>query len=199
MDLPPCGLCTHLKNAIPPSVDRLLLRFSMPDKRATADEDGHLLLRRGAITARSAARPNSMPCDIVLRWLGRLRLVYGLDTIENLTQITLRDLNIMVDLQIEPKLGRCAQRLAESKRSIGCNARLLAGDPLNSRSRQAADLGKSARGHFERNKELLPQNLPRMHGLELFGHLASSSSGSARSQPLPVLLSSRPSTLEIDR
>jgi hypothetical protein len=73
----------------------------------------------------------------------------------------------MVDLQIEPKLGRCAQRLAESKRSIGCNARLLAGDPLNSRSRQAADLGKSARRHFERNKELLPQNLPRMHGLEL--------------------------------
>jgi hypothetical protein len=30
---------------------------------------------------------------IALRRLGRLRLVYGLDAIENLAQITLRDLN----------------------------------------------------------------------------------------------------------
>src|SRR5216683_5196298 len=34
---------------------------------------------------------------------GRLRLVYYLDSIENLAEIALRDLNVMVVLQIEPK------------------------------------------------------------------------------------------------
>ena len=37
-------------------------------------------------------------------------------------------------------------------------------------ARQAAGLGKSARRHFQRNQELLPQNLTGMHGLELLGH-----------------------------
>jgi hypothetical protein len=37
-------------------------------------------------------------------------------------------------------------------------------------ARQAAGLGKSARRHFQRNQELLFQNLAGMHGLELLGH-----------------------------
>src|SRR5882757_715569 len=79
------------------------------------------------------------------RRLGRLRLVYGLDVIENLAEIAFRDLNVIVVLQIEPKLCRCAERLGEPKRSIGSNADLFAGDPLNPCARQAAGLGKSAR------------------------------------------------------
>jgi hypothetical protein len=50
--------------------------------------------------------------------LGRLRIVYGFDAIENLAEIALRDLNVIVVLQIEPKLRRCAERLGELKRSI---------------------------------------------------------------------------------
>src|SRR5271169_5569534 len=50
------------------------------------------------------------------RRLGRLRPVYGLDAIENLAEIALRDLNVIVVLQIEPKLCRCAERLGEPKR-----------------------------------------------------------------------------------
>ena len=91
-------------------------------------------------------------------------------SIENLAEIALRDLNVIVVLQIEPKLCRCAERLGEPKRSIGGNAGLFAGDPLDPCARQAAGLGKSARRHFQRNQELLPQNLTGMHGLELLGH-----------------------------
>jgi hypothetical protein len=54
------------------------------------------------------------------------------------------------------KLRCCAECLGEPKRGIGRNAGLLAGDPLDSRPRQAADLGKSACRHFEQNEELLP-------------------------------------------
>src|SRR5262245_707201 len=101
---------------------------------------------------------------------GRLRLVYGLDAIKNLAEIALRDLNVIVVLQIEPKLCRCAERLGEPKRGIRRDAGLFAGDPFDSCPRQAADLGKRARRHLERNEELLPQNLTGMHGLELLGH-----------------------------
>src|SRR5258708_3216002 len=107
---------------------------------------------------------------IQYRRLGRLRLVYGLDAIEHLAEITLCDLNVIVVLQIEPKLWRCAESLGESKRGIGGNAGLFAGDPLDPSARQAARLGKSARRHLQRNQELLPQNLTGMHRLELLGH-----------------------------
>src|ERR1700674_4730379 len=118
------------------------------------------------------------------RRLGRLRLVYGLDAIENLAEIAFRDLNVIVVLQIEPKLCRCAERLGEPKRSIGGNAGLFAGDPPARWGRKAAGLGKSARRHFQRNQELLPQNLTGMHGLELLGHCrVLSSSGSPQSRP----------------
>src|ERR1700693_3267367 len=40
------------------------------------------------------------------RHLGGLRLVYGLDAIEKPADIALRDLNVIVVLQIEPKLCR---------------------------------------------------------------------------------------------
>ena len=66
---------------------------------------------------------------------GGLRLVYGLDSIENLAEIALRDLNVIVVLQIEPKLCRCAECLGEPKSSIGGNAGLFAGDPLDPRAR----------------------------------------------------------------
>ncbi len=51
-----------------------------------------------AAARRAPIRKFSTPCDIVLRSLGRLRLVYGLDAIENLAQIALRDLNVIVVL-----------------------------------------------------------------------------------------------------
>src|ERR1700738_203259 len=76
--------------------------------------------------------------------LGRLRLVDGLDAIETLAEIALRDLNVIVVLQIEPKLCRCAECLGEPKRSIGGNASPFAGDPFDPGARQAANLGKSA-------------------------------------------------------
>src|SRR5258708_33862312 len=72
------------------------------------------------------------------RRLGRLRLVYGLDAIEHLAEITLCDLNVIVVLQIEPKLWRCAECLGESKCGIGGNARLVFGGPLPPRAWDAA-------------------------------------------------------------
>src|SRR5258708_32240660 len=63
---------------------------------------------------------------IQYRRLGRLRLVYGLDAIEHLAEITLCDLNVIVVLQIEPKLWRFAEGLGESKRGSGGNRGLLA-------------------------------------------------------------------------
>src|SRR5882724_5815400 len=68
---------------------------------------------------RAPIRNFSKPCDIAPRALGRLRLVYGLDAIKNLAEIALRDLNVIVVLQIEPKLCSRAERLGEPKRSIG--------------------------------------------------------------------------------
>jgi hypothetical protein len=103
-------------------------------------------------------------------WSGRLWLVYGLDAIENPAETTHCELNVIVGLQVEPKLRRCAERLAEPKRGIGGDASLLAGNPLDPSARQTANFGKSARRHFERNKEFLPQNLTGMHRLELLGH-----------------------------
>ena len=68
------------------------------------------------------------------RRLGGLRLVYGLDAIENLAEMAFRDLNVLVVLQIEPKLCRRAERLGEPKRRIGGNisdcALLLPGELL---------------------------------------------------------------------
>src|SRR5262245_56518740 len=66
-----------------------------------------------------------------LRRLGRLGLVYCLDPIENFAEIALRDLHVIVVLQVEPKLGGCPERLGESKRGISGNAALFAGDPLD--------------------------------------------------------------------
>src|SRR6516164_5004610 len=122
---------------------------------------------------RAAVQPatvKKLPALLRRRPSSRLRLVDGLDAVENLAEIALRDLNVIVVLQIEPKQRRRAERLGEPKRCIGGNAGLFVGDPLDSRSRQAAGLGKCACRHFERNQELLPQNLTGMHGLEFFGH-----------------------------
>src|SRR5215469_15236744 len=83
-----------------------------------------LLVRRGALTRRPAARVLPQNSD-ALRYctprLGRPRLVYSLDAVENLAQIALSDLNIVVGLQIQPKLRRRAKRLGEPKRGIGRN------------------------------------------------------------------------------
>src|SRR6266478_4475873 len=78
---------------------------------------------------------------------GRLRLVYGLDAIENLGKIALRNLNIIVILQIEPKLCRCADCLGEPKRGIGGNASLFAGVPFVPRGREAGSRVHSTRRH----------------------------------------------------
>src|SRR5208337_1331109 len=117
------------------------------------------------------------PADVTLvmeplqrRWLSGLRLVYSLNAIENFADVALGYLNVIVVLQIEPKLRRCAERLGKPKRSIGGNAGPFAGDPLESRARQAASLGESARRQIQRNQELFSQNLTGMHGLELLGH-----------------------------
>jgi hypothetical protein len=63
--------------------------------------------------------------------LGRLR--FGIVSIRSrILTIALGDL--VVVLQIEPKLCARAKRHGEPKRSIGANAGLFAGDPLYSRS-----------------------------------------------------------------
>ena len=170
-----------------------------------------LLLRCGAMTdcpntrwttrncpeLRGDTTPKNLKVGCGLR---RLRLVYGLDTIENLAEIALRDLKIMVILQIEPKLCRRAERLGEPKRGIGGNAGLFAGDAFDPRARQAASLGKSPRRHLQRNQELLPQNLSGMHGFELLGHCrVPSSSGSPQSRPPPGLPASKQSIPGIGR
>src|SRR5579872_175451 len=123
--------------------------------------------------------------QIILRPLGRLRLVDSLDAVKNLAEIALCNLNIIVGLQIEPKLRRCAERLPKPQRSIGRDASLFAGNPLNPRPRQAADLGESARRHFGRHEELLSQNFTGMHRLELLGHSGVPSNGSLRIRPAP--------------
>src|SRR5205814_8946324 len=89
---------------------------------------------------------------------GRLRLIYRLDAIQKLAEVAFRDLNVEIVLQIEPKLCRRAERLGESKGSIGAYARLFARDPLNSRARQAANFRKRARRHLERKQEFLAQH-----------------------------------------
>src|ERR1700761_9246218 len=80
---------------------------------------------------------------------GRLRLVYGLDAIKNLAEVTHRNLNVVVVLQVEPKLRSGAECLGEAKRGIGSNAGLFAGDPLDPCARQAAGFGKSACRHSQ--------------------------------------------------
>jgi len=55
-------------------------------------------------------------CNTAFTRLRRLRLVYSLDTIESLAQVALRDLNIVIGLQIEPKLRRRSERLGEPTR-----------------------------------------------------------------------------------
>jgi hypothetical protein len=99
-----------------------------------------------------------------------LGLVHGLDFREGIAEVEPGDLDVVVGLQIEPKLRRRAERLGEPKRGIGRDARLLAGDPLDSRPRQTTGPHKSARRQLERDEKLLPQYLARMHGLELPGH-----------------------------
>lgn len=131
-------------------------------------------------TVRDVGRRNALRCAycalrLALRRSSRLRRVHGLDAIQYLAEIALRDLNIVVGLQIEPKLRRGTERLAEPQRGVGGYPGLFVGDPLDSRPRQAADPGKSARRHLERDEELLAQNLAGMHGLELPGHVVSSS------------------------
>src|SRR5260221_14134917 len=98
----------------------------------------------GASRGHYAERSSKSGCG-----LGRLRLVYSLDTIENLAEIAPRDLNIIVVLQIEPKLCRCTERLGEPKRGIGSNAGLFAVDAFDPRARQAASLGKRPRRHLQ--------------------------------------------------
>lgn len=66
--------------------------------------------------------------------------LFSLDAVDNLAEIAPRDLNI-----------QSSTAVAGPNRGIGRNVGLLAGDPLNSRPRQAADLGKSVRRHFERS------------------------------------------------
>ena len=63
-------------------------------------------------------------------------------------QDPLRNLKIIVVLQVEPKLRRCAQRLGKPKRGVGGHAGLFGGDPLDPSARQAARLGESARRLF---------------------------------------------------
>src|SRR5260221_9153488 len=79
---------------------------------------------------------------------GRLRLVYGHDPIENLAEIALRDLNVIIVLQIEPKLGRCAECLGEPKRRIGGDGRLFSCGSLHPRAGAAPGPCQKARPPF---------------------------------------------------
>src|SRR5581483_6715231 len=82
--------------------------------------------------------------------LRRLRLVDRLDAVDDLAEIAPRDLNVIVVLQVEPKLRRRAERLGKPKRGVGGDAGLFAGDPLDPRARQAASLGEGACRYLQR-------------------------------------------------
>ena len=81
----------------------------MPLVGAVAVPNSHFSCSRGR---RERTVQNFRPLRLALRRLGGLRLVYGLDAIENLTEIALCDLNVIVVLQVEPKLCGCASALA---------------------------------------------------------------------------------------
>jgi hypothetical protein len=71
----------------------------------------HSPWRYDVVRGRARHSATLRPLAIALRRLGRLRLIYGLDPIENLAEIALGELSVIVVLQIEPKLRGCAERL----------------------------------------------------------------------------------------
>jgi hypothetical protein len=115
-----------------------------------ARETCFVIVNRPGLT-RSQRKVPSAITNALQPWLRRPRLVYGLDAIENLAEIALRDLKIIVVLRIEPKLCRCGNCRGEPKRSISSDPSLFAGNPLDACARRAAGLGKSARRHFQWN------------------------------------------------
>jgi hypothetical protein len=66
---------------------------------------------------RTTVRPGEPDSTSPGHALARLRLIYGLDAIKNLAEIALRDLNIVVVLQIEPKL-RCVPSALASRSAV---------------------------------------------------------------------------------
>ena len=85
-------------------------------KRNPGMIDGLPRVSRSLTLGAPTARPEGFTLA-ALACLRRLRLVYRFDAIENLAEIALGDLNIIVGLQIEPKLRRRAERLGEPKRA----------------------------------------------------------------------------------
>jgi hypothetical protein len=76
-----------------------------------ARETCFVIVNRPGLT-RSQRKGPSAITNALQPWLRRPRLVYGLDAIENLAEIALRDLKIIVVLRIEPKLCRCGNSVA---------------------------------------------------------------------------------------
>src|SRR6516165_5435171 len=84
--------------------------------------------------------------------------------------------HIELVLQVQPKLGRGAERLAEPQRGIGCDRGLFIGNAFDAGARNATRLCKCTCRQAERNEKLLPQHFAGMHRREFSGHEFSFSS-----------------------
>ena len=104
------------------------------------------------------------------RLLGRSVRLDPRNPRELLTNRTLRRLDVIAVLQIEPDLRRGAERLAQAQCGVGGDARGLGGDALDAGARYTHGLGQRARGEVERSKKLLAQNFAGMEGRKPLGH-----------------------------
>lgn len=95
---------------------------------------------------------------------------YRLNFLELSSDPALRDLQIVVILQIEPQLRRGTKGLAQAKGRVGGNAYVLGCNALNARTRQVHLAGERAGRQLERNKKLLAENFSGMHGAQLPCH-----------------------------
>jgi hypothetical protein len=90
--------------------------------------------------------------------------------LDDLSDIAPRHLQVVVILQIKPKMRRRTERLAQAESRVRCDTHILRCDALNARSRNAHLASQRAGRQLERNEKLLTDNFTGMHGREFFGH-----------------------------
>lgn len=121
----------------------------------------------------SKTRANALTATLLrTRRAGALRRVAGhaCDLGEFPRDRALGCFDVEAILQIEPELRRGAERLAQTQRRIGRNARRLGGDALDARARDPHGFRQRAGRESERTQELFAQNFAGVEGRELLGH-----------------------------
>jgi hypothetical protein len=89
--------------------------------------------------------------------------------LDDLSDIAPCHLQIVVVLQIKPKMRRRTERLAQAESRVRCDTHILRCDALNARSRNAHLAGERASRQLERNKKFLTKNFTGVQGREFFG------------------------------